>query len=305
MSWRVIHIGNPAKVSLAQKQLVIEQAEKVSIPLEDISVLMIDSYGVLVSAQVLAGLAEEKVTVYVCDDKHTPNAVLLPYQQHSRQLKVMQSQLALSEPFKKRLWQSIIEQKILNQSTVLDILKLEHKLASIARTVKSGDTDGREAYASGLYFRNIFEGNSTRRSPTKINSAFNYGYAVLRGAIARQLAAHGFITALGIHHKSELNSFNLADDFIEAFRPVLDKYVLLEILPNSQGYEIELSKEDRVQVLDILNSYVIIGNEKHTVKNAIEIMVKSFSSCCSNGDYTLLKLPILTYESLYENDGDV
>ena len=302
MSFRIVSIGNKARVSVSQKQLVIEQEEKVSIPVEDISVVVLDSYALSITQQVLTELSLSKVTVIVCDEKHLPVSLLLPFEQHSRQLSVHKIQLGLTLPFQKRLWQKIITQKIENQGGVLDYLHKEHSLHSISKTVQSGDTTGREAYAAQLYFKSIFDGEGTRRTPSKINSAFNYGYAILRAVIARNLASYGFLTALGIHHQSDLNQYNLADDFIESFRPVVDHYVLKEI----SGEGEDLSKEERAQILDILNKHVSIDNAEHTVKNAIEMSIKSFSSCCTTLDSAKLLLPKLRInDEIYENDGDV
>lgn len=53
----------------------------------------------------------------------------------------------------------------------------------------------------------------------------NYGYAVVRAAVARGLVAAGLLPALGIGHASAANAFNLADDMVEPFRPFVDRAV--------------------------------------------------------------------------------
>ena len=50
----------------------------------------------------------------------------------------------------------------------------------------------------------------------------NYGYAVLRNAIIRAAIMAGFQPAFGIHHDNYLNAFDLADDLIEPWRPMVD-----------------------------------------------------------------------------------
>ena len=44
----------------------------------------------------------------------------------------------------------------------------------------------------------------------------------MRSAIARKLVATGFHPTFGIHHDSQLNPFNLADDLIEPYRAMVD-----------------------------------------------------------------------------------
>ena len=91
MAWRVIGIQNPSRLSLRDNQLAITQDEEVSLPIEDIDALILDSYGITTTANLLTELATNSTTVVICDEKHLPASVLLPYSQHSRQAKNFQS----------------------------------------------------------------------------------------------------------------------------------------------------------------------------------------------------------------------
>lgn len=307
MSWRIVAITNPARISLKNKQLLIEQDEEVSLPIEDIDTLLLDSYGITLTTNVLVELSGSGVTTIICDEKHLPEAIILSHEPHSRQLKVTQAQLGMTEPFQKRLWQKIIEIKIENQSETLRLLeKNGREVRALTKGVQSGDITNREAYAARLYFKEFFD-SGNRSTPSKLNAGMNYTYAIVRSSLARHLVCYGFITSIGIHHKSELNNFNLADDLIEPFRPIIDFFVY-NILEKSENTEIELSKEERIQLLDILNYRCRIDNCNHTLQYAIELFVKMFSTSVQEKDLSKSVFPYVIHNYVkenYENDGDV
>jgi len=292
MAWRVICIENPASLSLKDNKLVIKQDEEALIPIEDINSLVLDSYGISISANLLTSLASYKVAVTICDGNHLPASTLLPYSQHSRQSKVSRDQLAMSEPLKKQIWAKNITQKITNQCDVMK--KFEHdidQLESLAKNVKSGDSTNRESIAARLYFSALLD-DATRRKPIWHNSALNYGYAIVRSAIARSVAARGLIASQGIFHHSELNGFNLVDDLIETFRPAVDEYILSKIAINHIGADDErLNKNDRELIVDIMNQYVILNNKRYSIKHATDAVVESFVQVIKTGSVADLILP--------------
>ena len=292
MAWQVIGISNPAQLSLKDHQLVIKQDESVSLPIEDIDALILDSYGIAFTANLVTELSSNGTTVVICDEKHVPASVILPYSQHSRQAKVSRQQLAMSQPFRKQLWQKIIVQKITNQADVLQQCNYDATLLrDMAKVIKSGDSDNRESQAARLYFSLLLD-DATRRKPMWHNAALNYGYAMVRSHIARHIAARGLVASQGIFHRSELNSFNLADDIIEPFRPAVDEYVLSHLAPFHIGEpDASLSKEDRQKLVDILNYSVIIDTKKYTIKHAVERTIESFVQAIESGEGSDLSLP--------------
>ena len=294
MAWRIIGINNPARLSLSNNQLLIEQDEVVSLPIEDIDSLVLDSYGITATANLLTALATGGTTVVICDDKHLPASILLPYSQHSRQAKISRLQIAASQPLRKQLWQTIIVQKITNQADVLQHFQLNHTpLRDLASKVYSGDKTNRESQAARHYFSELLE-DSTRRKPMWHNAALNYGYALLRSSIARHIAARGLIASQGIFHRSELNSFNLADDIIEPYRPIVDEYILSHVAPFHLGKPDEgLSTRDKQLILDIFNNSAIIGDKKYSLKHAIERTVESFVQAIEASEADKLALPKL------------
>lgn len=227
MEYRNIFLANPARLSVQREQLVIEQAEKFTVPMEDISAVLIESQQVQLTVHAAAALAEHGITVFLCDNKHLPCAQILPINQYCRQRKLLTAQCEMGKPLKKQLWQRIVVQKIRNQA---ECLRLSGKngweeLRQMADKVLSDDSDNREAVAAALYFPLLFGDGFSRGDDDPRNVALNYGYAILRGGIARNLVVHGLEPCIGVHHRSELNNFNLADDLIEPFRPIVDLHV--------------------------------------------------------------------------------
>ena len=289
MSWRNVIISNPARLSLKQNSLVIKQEEEISVPLEDISVIVVETQQALITSRLLDELARKSIPLFTCDPGHLPSGLFLSFQQHSRNLKVIKGQLEQSMPFKKNCWRLIVCQKIKNQAVCLDLLGKGggHELRAIASEVKSGDSDNREGMAARVYF-NSYMPSTTRQEDNTVNAALNYGYSIMRGAVARSLAAFGFLPAVGIHHRSEVNAFNLADDFMEVLRPVVDLWVAQNI---EEGKEFTL--KERAGLVSLLNSDVIIEYEKQNAFRAIDLMISSFSTAVSSNAPEKLKLPEL------------
>lgn len=294
MSWRIVAINNPARLRCISNQLVISQEENYSIPLEDLDAVIIDGHGITITANTITKLTTVSTSVVVCDDKHMPSAVVLPYSQHSRQAKVSREQIGCKIPLKKQLWHKIIKAKIENQAACLDFFEYDStRLVSLAKEVKSGDSTNRESLAARIYFAKLLE-NTTRRMPLWHNAALNYGYAMVRSHIARHVAARGLISSIGIFHKSELNGFNLVDDIIEAYRPVVDKFILSSVVRSHlDGCDASLTLLERKQIIDILNYDVTMKNKRFPIKYAVEMTVDSFADCVSKNDPELILLPKL------------
>jgi len=271
-------------------QLAITQEETISLPLEDIAVLVLESHEVLLSAALLNRLAELDVLLLVCDARHLPSMAGVPFAGHSRLAGVQRLQLSMSEPFKKRCWQAVVRRKIANQAECLKILGCSDYtiVADMVSRVGSGDPTNVESSAAREHFRRAFGQCFVRGAEDARNSALNYGYAVMRGAVARALSFHGFLPAQGIHHRSELNPFNLADDFIEPLRPLVD----LSAARMTFGDE-GLSKENRRELVSLLHADVLVDGAKQQVLRAAEIMAGSFLAACKSRDPGALKLPNL------------
>lgn len=298
MAYRNVLISAPASLSVSNKQLIIHSDSQYSVPIEDIHSVMLENRQSRISAYALSELAENGTVVYLCNDQHTPCGVILPFCTHSRHTKIINSQLSQSKPYLKRLWQQIIVTKIENQAKCLQMLGIgqtAQKLNTLSKTVTSGDVKNVEGSAAAIYFRALFGKGFNRNKDCIINAALNYGYSVLRGAVARNVCVYGFEPSLGIHHFSELNSFNLADDLLEPFRPFVDCYVALNIAAK----EAELSKAHKWELYNLLNYSALSASESHSMQYAIERTVMSLSRCYSNKKGELV-LPVLSELKLHK-----
>ena len=153
--------------------------------------------------------------------------------------------------------------------------------------------DHNEALAAKEYFSFYHEGLN-RRTEDPVNSRLNYGYAVVQSAIARSLAATGFHPTFGIHHDSQLNPFNLADDLIEPFRAMVNLTAKRCI-----GSNLQLTKAERHELAHVLHNACMINGIKVNIMMAIDMMSESLKRIIFNETDEPLKLPlILPIESL-------
>lgn len=277
MAYRNIMLASTAQVTISREQLVITTDTRHSIPLEDISSVLFENRQTTVSMATLASLAQYGVTVYVCDEKHTPCAIMMPFAQHSRSFAMLKLQENLSLPRQKQFWQQIVKAKIANQALCLQYLGREDEarcLSLMTAKVLSGDANNTEAAAAAYYFKKLFGADFVRGNEEDArNALLNYGYAILRGHIARLIASYGFLPMKGLHHKSELNAYNLADDFIEPVRPVVDLYV--GGLEECEG----LNPLQKKALYNLLNMEIAISAQRHSLSYAIELMIQSFTRC--------------------------
>lgn len=227
MAWRGLHISQPARLTHRKTQIVIERdddEETLTFPVEDVAWIILDTPQVSLTGSLLSALAENGVALIVPDAKHHPAGMLLSFHQHYAQAAVAHSQVSISLPLKKRMWQRLVVAKIENQAAVLRAIGSDEAkaLSAMAGRVGSGDPNNLEAQAARAYWSRLFEG-FRRHDEDRRNGLLNYGYAVVRAALARACAASGLLPAFGLHHNSRLNAFNLVDDLLEPFRPSVDR----------------------------------------------------------------------------------
>ena len=290
MEFRSVFVSNPAQLSVRRGQLVIRQEEERSVPIEDLSALLLESRAVSITTAALQELTDHGVTVYLCDETHLPAALVLPMNRHSRQLKLLKGQIAMRRPTQKRVWQGVVMSKISNQARCLSLLGKEgaEELRELADQVRSGDPDNWEAVAAARYFPALFGAGFTRGEECRVNAALNYGYAILRGAVARHLVIRGLEPCLGIFHHSELNRFNLADDLMEPYRPLVDLYVASHV-PDDEG---DLTPAIKQQLFQLSHYLVEQGGKQFRAISAIGRMADSFSRIVQSGEGQL-ELPHL------------
>jgi len=271
MAFRNIFISSPAKLSVKNNQLIVKDSVEYSFPLEDISTILIESAQVTFTSALLSQCAQGGVLVYLCDNRHLRCAVLTGFNNHSRKLKILQSQVDLKLTVKKHMWQNIVKRKIENQSVVLKLLGKDYTaVLALAKKVKLNDEDNLEAVAASKYFRILFGKDFSREYDDITNARLNYGYSIVRGCVCRCLTVYGFEPSLGIHHKNQLNSFNLADDIMEVYRPVVDMCVW-----QMDDEQETLSIRDKQILYNLLNCDVVFDRQKHPLSYAIEKTVQT------------------------------
>lgn len=269
---RVIEISSlPSRLSVKHKQLVLESDEReaVTIPLEDLGMLVVDQPETRYSHNLLIGLAEAGATVALCGPDHLPAALLLPLDGNTRQAERFRRQAASGAPVKKRLWQALIAAKISQQGLVLTAAKgRDEGLAALSGRVRSGDPDNLEAQAAQRYWPALLGRDFRRdRFGEPPNGLLNYGYAVLRAACARALVGTGLHPSLGIFHERRDNPFCLADDLIEPFRPYVDWRVqgLVET-----GHAGEVDRDGKRALLGLFAERVLVEGRATPLMLAIE-----------------------------------
>jgi len=226
---RIISVNNPAILSVKDNQLVITQWEtKNTIPFEDIGVIALDHREIGIRSSIFDMCDEHNVTILHCNNSHIPVTLSLPLRGHVFVNNYLKDQLAISQPIKKQLWSMLIREKILGQIENLrwlsrDTTPYEYLLSSM----RSGDPENIEWQVASRYWKELFGREFTReRNTDGVNAWLNYGYGILRASIARTVVAGWLHPSIGIWHDNQYNYFNLVDDLIEPFRPLVDHQVL-------------------------------------------------------------------------------
>ncbi|OIQ93033.1 CRISPR-associated endonuclease Cas1 [mine drainage metagenome] len=289
MTWRSVVISRPAKLKRDHYSLAIEQERTACVPFEDIAVIVLNHREITLTHPVLSACGEYGISLFATGETHHPSGVFIPFLPHSRATRWLRLQLDLPRPVAKQTWAAVIRKKIGNQAAVLNMTGRDgaDRLDSYVRRVRSGDADNIEGQAAFFYFTQLFGKDFRRDHERFINAALDYGYAVLRGTIARGLVAHGLMPSIGLFHASEQNAFNLADDVIEPFRPLVDLFVY-RMAPQPDD---ELHPEDKAALVSLLNIDVGMPRGKMSALAAIEQTIESLARIYDGGSESLLELP--------------
>lgn len=284
MSWRVVVVSNSAKLDYQMGYLTVRQAATTKIHLSEISILLIESTAVSITAYLLCELMKKKIKVIFCDEKRNPISELIPfYGSHDTSMK-MRKQIEWSKDDKTAVWTEIVAEKIRKQAELLkEHGRSEYSiLNSYIEELQFGDSTNREGHAAKVYFNALFGMDFTRASENSTNAALNYGYGIILSAFNREIAANGYSTQLGLFHDNMFNPFNLGSDLMEPFRPLIDRKVI-SMQPD------KFEHEEKMKVIKVLNEEVSIGGKKEFVNNAIKIYCKSIFDALNDKDSSLIK----------------
>src|SRR5574344_1115972 len=261
-----------------------------SFPIEDIGVIILEHQQTHVSLPLLNALAENNTSVIFCNDKMMPSAMLLNLDSNNTQSEKYRYQLAASEPLKKNLWKQIITAKIKNQAALLRKIGQDGDLLKpLYMNVKSGDVDNREGIAAKLYWKMLFGNHFVRqRDGDAQNVLLNYGYSILRAAVARSLMGSGLFPAFGIFHRNRYNAFPLADDLMEPYRPFVDE-IVFDLYANGE-------RELTIYVKSRLLRLLLIDTVFKDITRPLDIgltMTTASLSKCFKGTLKKLSYPLL------------
>lgn len=291
--WRSVIIYTGDKLSSRDDWLVVEYEDgiKKELPLSDLYCIVLDNQQSTISVPLITKLIQYQVHLITTDEKHMPVAELLPLNTHYKCYKVVKQQIAMDENRKGTLWQKIIRAKIRNQAIVMENTGADEiavtRMFELSDDIEKHDSSNREGIAAKMFFRDLYGAEFIRLSDDKINAALNYGYAIIRSSVAKALVSYGFSCVIGIHHISETNGFNLADDFMEPFRPIVDQWVYR----NTPALEEGLSRENKSQLVNLVNSDVVFDQKTVKARYAFDMMIRSFVTAIENGNPDRLLLP--------------
>ena len=292
MAWRGLHVSRRTYLSLADNQIVAKQDDgEARIPIEDIAWIVLDSPQVTLSTALIAACMDAGVVIVTTDQSHTPSGMLLPFHRHHRQAEIASVQSDVSLPLKKRLWQVLVRRKIDNQaSNLIACGRDATALRAMANLVGSGDPDNTEARAARAYWPRLFADFIRDDGTDKRNALLNYGYAIVRSAVARALVAAGLLPAFGLNHASATNAFNLADDMVETFRPFVDRqvWILTSRGTVSKG---ETTVAERQALASILTETTTFGAETVSLLTATEQAAESLVRAMQIRSSAILQLP--------------
>ena len=292
---QTLMLTSPVALSLKYGQLVVKSLEEenkcMTRPIEDIGFVIIDNPMITITVPLLNELSNNNVAVIFCNNKQMPHSMLMPLEGNATLQESYQYQIEASAPLKKQIWKQLIEAKIKNQSSLLDrVGKKGDMLKPFYSNVKSGDSDNREGAAARVYWTQLFEdGFKREREGDTPNQFLNYGYTVLRAAVARSLVGSGLYPAFGIFHRNRYNAFPLADDVMEPYRPFVDEVVYSLYCKND---EIELDKQTKASILRVLFADVKIGRVTRPLEVALSTTTASLVKVLK-GNAQKLNLPMM------------
>lgn len=284
----------PAYLSLKDNQIIIQlkgSEQTVSRPIEDIGVVVVENAQVTLSIPLLNALVENNVAVVFCDNKQMPKSMLMNLDGNTTQQESYRYQMDATQPMKKQLWRQLIESKIRNQATLLGKLdKDADALKPYYQNVKSGDSDNREGLASRIYWPLLMGANFRReREGVPPNQMLNYGYSILRAAVARALIGSGLYPAFGLFHRNRYNAFPLADDVMEPYRPFVDEIVYHLYF---DGAVSELDKQSKGELLRVLFADVKMDKLTRPLEVALSMTTASLLKVLK-GEQEKLMIPVL------------
>ena len=268
MGWRTVVVNKNCKLSYKNDYLIIRSEELQMIHLSEISTIIVENGMVSITSYLINELAQQKIKIIFCDEKHNPSCEMIPYYGSFNTSKKVTNQAKWKKDIKQKAWQQIVKHKIHNQAMLLKNLNIKgyEKLLEFEEQVELDDKTNREGHAAKVYFNLLFGMDFSRDREDNTNIALDYGYSIILSMLNREIVSKGYITQLGLNHKNEFNQFNLSCDLMEIFRPLIDEIVY-------RNREFAFDKSYKYKLIDVYNRQIIIKNREQYLNNAVPIFI--------------------------------
>lgn len=300
MSWRIVYITNVDKLSLNLNSIqIIHEEDKYFVSLNEIAMLVVEDYKSIITVRLLIELAKQGIPMLVLGMNSMPVGEYFPVSDNVRTSKRITEQSKWDNEIKQKLWTEIVKGKIENQVLTLkklDILEKIELLNNNIDQIQLGDKTNMEGISARIYFKELFGTEFIRFNETIENYCLNFAYHIIRTIISKEIMARGYIPCLGINHKSQYNIFNLADDLIEVFRPMVDYYVYLILSKMLKNETYELTKELKMQLINIVNNKVLYCDKKYSILNVIPQYISDVIKFIDEDGVSILSIPKLIDE---------
>lgn len=298
MSKRIVTVESTSELRFENNSLVFsrENSRPISIPIEDIGVLVLENLHTMTSTALLSACCSAQVAVVVCSPSHLPHGLLLSLDGHVTQSAALKTQVRCTATVRNRIWQEIVRAKIRSQSElIMHIRGADEGIGPLARRVRTGDTGNVEARAARIYWQALFgtEFRRMREGPAP-NSLLNYGYALLRASVARAITGAGLHPGLGVHHHNQYNAYCLADDLMEPLRPLVDQRVHEIRQTDLSG---ELKPLVKRELLRVLTRHVIVRGTPLPLFEGLERYAASARGAMEHGA-GMLEIPDVSFPKL-------
>jgi group II intron reverse transcriptase/maturase/CRISPR-associated endonuclease Cas1 len=266
-------------LGVSYNKFVIKKSGRVifSMPKTHCERIIIASLGVIMSANVVKLCASQGIAIDFIDKKvSTPYASLYASKNSYAKMSIRQMEF-LGTPMQMKLAKAFIKGKVKNQINYLKYLnkyhqlldshieKIEKKLSELLKTPKTPNSlMGHEGMSAILYWDALglivddkieFQGRITYGAKDVVNSALNYGYAILYGRVHYHAVRAGLSLHISYLHALDDSKPTLVYDMIEEFRAfVVDRSIFTMINQN------EPMKLDKDGMLDTKTKQKIAKN---------------------------------------------
>ena len=278
---RILLIESPCSLSIDIGRVRIRRDDKADAHVApmDVAVLVLHHHAISLSVGTLRELALAGACIMATDAQHMPCALMLPTQANRAAASRLRRQIAhLDDALSQTLWQEIVRARIRTQAANLRHFELTGalRLDRVIDEVEIGDRTHREGQAARHYWQHLWQDaepdfrREKQGADDPVNARLNFGYAVLRSLVARELVAAGLSPELGVGHHSSENPFNLADDFMEPYRFVVERVARPSAA--SGGFDAPA----RVAMSRIVEQTVLIGKKEYRLLPGVRETVASY-----------------------------